>query len=78
MNERFTTIKAIARTIITTADISAELVEDAGQAALNLTGGIRHLTAAFKHLCSGVELEQELLTKVRIKELEQEFADLLA
>ena len=53
-------------------------VEDAGQATLNLTGGLRHLTGAFKHLCSGVELEQELRTRVRIKELEQEFADLLA
>ena len=78
MNERFTTIKAIARTIITTCDISAELVEDAGQATLNLTCGLRHLTGAFKHLCSGVELEQELRTKVRIRELEAEFADLLA
>ena len=78
MNERLGTIKAVAKAIITSADITAELVEDAGKATLNLTGGIRHLTAAFKHLCSGVELEQELLTKVRIKELEAEFADLLA
>ena len=78
MNERLGTVKAIARTIITTCDISAELVEDAGQATLNLTGGLRHLTGAFKHLCSGVELEQELRTRVRIKELEQEYADLLA
>ena len=78
MNERLGTVKAIARTIITTADISAELVEDAGKATLNLTSGLRHLTGAFKHLCSGVELEQELRTKVRIKELEVEYADLLA
>lgn len=78
MNERLGTVKAVAKAIITSADITAELVEDAGKATLNLTGGIRHLTAAFKHLCSGVELEQELLTKVRIKELEAEFADLLA
>ena len=77
MKERLGTVKAIARTIITTCDISAELVEDTGQATLNLTGGIRHLTAAFKHLCSGVELEQELRTKVKIRELEVEFAELL-
>ena len=78
MNERLGTVKSIAKTIITTCDITSELVEDAGQATLNLTSGIRHLTAAFKHLCSGVELEQELRTRVRIKELEAEFADLLA
>ena len=78
MNERLGTIKAIARTIITTADITAELVDDAGKATLNLTSGLRHLTGAFKHLCSGVELEQQLRTKVRIKELEVEYADLLA
>ena len=78
MNERLGTIKAVAKAIITSADITAELVEDAGKATLNLTGGVRHLTAAFKHLCSGVELEQELRTRVRIKELEAEFADLLA
>ena len=78
MNERLGTVKAIARTIITTCDISAELVEDAGQATLNLTGGLRHLTGAFKALCSGVELEQQLRTKVRVAELEKEFADLLA
>lgn len=78
MNKRLGTVKAVAKAIITSADITAELVEDAGKATLNLTSGIRHLTAAFKHLCSGVELEQELLTKVRIRELEAEFADLLA
>ena len=78
MNERFTTMKAVAKAIITSADITAELVEDAGKATLNLTSGIRHLTGAFKHLCSGVELEQELRTRVRIKELEAEYADLLA
>ena len=78
MNERFTTMKAVTRTIITSADVSAEIIEDAGKGILNLTSGIRHLTGAFKHLCSGVELEQELRTRVRVKELEREFADLLA
>ena len=78
MNERFTTMKSITKAIITSADVSAEIIEDAGKGVLNLTSGIRHLTAAFKHLCSGVELEQELRTKVRIRELEVEFADLLA
>lgn len=78
MNERLGTIKALAKAVITTADITSELVEDAGQATLNLTGGLRHLTGAFKALCSGVELEQQLRTKVRVAELEREFADLLA
>ena len=78
MNPRFTTIKAITRTIITSADISAEVIEDAGKGVLNLTGGLRHLTGAFKHLCSGVELEQELRTKVRIAEIEEEFSEFLA
>ena len=78
MNERFTTVKAVAKAVITTCDITSEVIEDAGKATLNLTGGVRHLTAAFKHLCSGVELEQELRTKVRIRELEVEFADLIA
>lgn len=78
MNERFTTMKAVTKAVITTCDISAEVIEDAGKGVLNLTGGIRHLTGAFKHLCSGIELEQELRTRVRIKELEQEYADLLA
>ena len=78
MQERLGTVKAIARAVITSADITAELVEDAGKATLNLTGGVRHLTAAFKHLCSGIELEQELRTRVRVAELEREFADLLA
>ena len=78
MNERLGTIKAVAKAVITTADTSAAIIEDAGKGILNLTGGVRHLTGAFKHLCSGVELEQELRTRVRIKELEREFADLLA
>ena len=78
MNERMATLKSVAKAIITTCDISAELVEDAGQATLNLTGGLRHLTGAFKALCSGVELEQQLRTKVRVAELERELADLLA
>ena len=78
MNERFTTIKAISKAIITSADVSAEIIEDAGKGVLNLTSGLRHLTGAFKLICSGVEMEQELRTKVRIAELEREFADLLA
>ena len=78
MNERLGTIKAVTKAVITTCDISAEIIEDTGKGILNLTGGLRHLTSAFKHLCSGVELEQELRTKVRIRELEVEFADLLA
>ena len=78
MQPRFTTIKAVAKTVITTCDISSEIVEDAGQATLNLTGGLRHLTGAFKHLCSGVEMEQHLRTRVRIAEIEQEFAEFLA
>ena len=78
MQERFTTIKAISKAIITSADVSAEIIEDAGKGVLNLTSGLRHLTGAFKLICSGVEMEQELRTKVRIAELEREFADLLA
>ena len=78
MQERFTTMKAVAKAVITSADITAELIEDAGKATLNLTSGLRHLTGAFKLICSGVEMEQELRTKVRIAELEREFADLLA
>ena len=78
MNERLGTIKAVTKAVITTCDITSEVIEDAGKATLNLTGGLRHLTGAFKHLCSGVELEQELRTRVRIKELEAEYADLLA
>lgn len=78
MNERLGTIKSLAKAVITTADISSDIIEDAGQATLNLTGGLRHLTGAFKALCSGVEMEQQLRTKVRIRELEVEFADLLA
>ena len=78
MNERFTTMKAVTKAVITTCDITSEVIEDAGKATLNLTGGLRHLTGAFKALCSGVELEQQLRTKVRVAELEKEFADLLA
>ena len=78
MNERLGTIKAVTKAVITTCDISAEIIEDTGKGILNLTGGIRHLTSAFKHLCSGVELEQELLTKIRIAEIEKEYAEFLA
>lgn len=78
MQERLGTVKSVAKAIITSADISAEIIEDTGKGFLNLTGGIRHLTAAFKHLCSGVELEQELRTKIRIAEIEKEYAEFLA
>ena len=78
MNERFATVKAIARTIITSADISADIIEDGGKAILNLTSALRHLTGAADSICDGIEQEQRLRTRVKIREIEQEYADLLA
>ena len=78
MNERMATLKAVARTIITSCDISADIIEDGGKAILNLTSGLRHLTGAFDSICDGIEQEQRLRTRVKIKEIEAEYAELLA
>ena len=78
MNERMATFKAVARAIITTANISSEIIEDGGKAVLNLTSALRHLTGAADSICDGIEQEQRLRTRVKIREIEQEYADLLA
>ena len=78
MNERMATLKSVAKAIITTCDITSEVIEDAGKGVLNLTSGLRHLTGAFDSICDGIEQEQRLRTRVKIREIEAEYAELLA
>lgn len=78
MNERMATLKAVTRTIITSCDISADIIEDGGKAILNLTSALRHLTGAADALCDGIEQEQRLRTRVKIREIEAEYAELLS
>lgn len=78
MQQRMATLKSVAKAIITSCDITSEVIEDGGKAILNLTSALRHLTGAADSICDGIEQEQRLRTRVKIREIEAEYAELLA
>ena len=67
------TIKSLAQTIITTADVTSDIIEDAGGAVTNLTSGLRHFSGVFTSWGRQAEKEQLLKEDFEVKTMLRDY-----
>lgn len=71
------TVKSVAQTIITSANVTSEVIEDAGGVITNVTGGLRGFTGVFKSWGTLAEkkacIDEEFEVKTMLRDYTKKF-----